>query len=94
MNSQIATKKNVLAVLFALAFIIIQTSAWACTSAIITGKVTPNGKPLLWKHRDTGQEQNRIDILLQENMRFWVWSMHPTKEALRGQVQTAPDFPL
>lgn len=61
MNSQIATKKNVLAVLFALAFIIIQTSAWACTSAIITGKVTPNGKPLLWKHRDTGQEQNRIE---------------------------------
>lgn len=32
----------------------------ACTSAIFTGKVTANGRPLLWKHRDTGQEQNRI----------------------------------
>ncbi|HNR27527.1 MAG TPA: hypothetical protein PKY83_03540 [Bacteroidales bacterium] len=36
------------------------TDAHACTSAIITGKVTANGKPMLWKHRDTGQEQNRI----------------------------------
>ncbi len=34
----------------------------ACTSAVITGKVTANGRPLLWKHRDTGQEQNRIEF--------------------------------
>ena len=36
------------------------TEGVACTSAIITGKVTPDGRPLLWKHRDTGQEQNRM----------------------------------
>jgi hypothetical protein len=36
------------------------TEAEACTSAIVTGKVTPDGRPLLWKHRDTGQEQNRM----------------------------------
>ena len=36
------------------------TEAVACTSAIVTGKVTPDGRPLLWKHRDTGQEQNRM----------------------------------
>lgn len=25
----------------------------ACTSAVISGKVTPDGRPLLWKNRDT-----------------------------------------
>ena len=33
----------------------------ACTSAIITGKLTPDGRPLLWKHRDTDTENNRIE---------------------------------
>ncbi|MDI9605832.1 MAG: hypothetical protein QM305_11025 [Bacteroidota bacterium] len=34
--------------------------ARACTSAIITGKATADGKPLMWKHRDTSAEQNRL----------------------------------
>lgn len=34
----------------------------ACTSAIITGKVTADGRPLLWKHRDTGQDNNRVEF--------------------------------
>lgn len=33
----------------------------ACTSAIITAKASESGRPLLWKHRDTGQEQNRVE---------------------------------
>ena len=24
----------------------------ACSSVVISGKVTPDGRPLLWKHRD------------------------------------------
>ena len=36
------------------------TNTNACTSAIITGKATPDGRPLMWKHRDTGEEQNRM----------------------------------
>lgn len=32
----------------------------ACTSAVVSGRVTKDGKPLLWKHRDTGTEQNHI----------------------------------
>ena len=44
--------------------------SFACTSAIITGKVTPDGRPLLWKHRDTGQEQNRIDFINAGTYRF------------------------
>ena len=33
----------------------------ACTSAIISGRLTPDGRPILWKHRDTKEENNRVD---------------------------------
>lgn len=33
---------------------------WACTSAVISGKVTPDGRPLLWKNRDTDFLQNSV----------------------------------
>lgn len=32
----------------------------ACTSVIISGKSTPNGRPILWKNRDTDTYQNAI----------------------------------
>ena len=35
-------------------------SLWACTSAVISGKVTPDGRPLLWKNRDTDFPQNSV----------------------------------
>jgi hypothetical protein len=34
--------------------------AFACTSFIISGKATLSGKPLMFKHRDTGELNNRI----------------------------------
>ena len=33
----------------------------ACTSAIVSGKLTTNGRPLLWKNRDTGCQDNRVE---------------------------------
>lgn len=53
-------KKGISFLFITINFLLISAGAYACTSAIITGKVTANGRPLLWKHRDTGQEQNRI----------------------------------
>ena len=44
--------------------------SFACTSAIITGKATPDGKPLMWKHRDTGQENNRMQFFKGEKYSF------------------------
>lgn len=32
----------------------------ACTSIIISGKATPDGRPLMWKHRDTGAPYNHM----------------------------------
>ena len=56
-------KKNLIILPLALVFGLTFSAArvLACTSGVITGKVTPDGRPLLWKHRDTGQEQNRIE---------------------------------
>lgn len=35
-------------------------SLLACTSAVISGKITPDGRPLLWKNRDTDFPQNSV----------------------------------
>ena len=40
--------------------ILLTYGAWACTSFIISGKATPSGKPAMFKHRDTGELNNRI----------------------------------
>lgn len=37
-----------------------QVSILACTTAIISGKHTVDGRPLLYKHRDTGSLQNKL----------------------------------
>lgn len=44
--------------------------AIACTSAIFTGKVTADGRPILWKHRDTGEDNNRIEYFKGEKYNF------------------------
>ena len=35
--------------------------AVACTSAIVTGGLTANGRPLLWKHRDASDLDNKVE---------------------------------
>ncbi len=33
---------------------------FACTSAIISGSATIDGRPILWKNRDTGSVENKF----------------------------------
>ncbi len=40
--------------------VVVYSDIFACTSAIISGRVTPDGRPLLWKHRDTDAAQNLV----------------------------------
>ena len=47
-------------VLFIFLTCCIFSSAWACTSFIISGKATPSGRPMMFKHRDTDCLDNRI----------------------------------
>ncbi|MCK5820677.1 MAG: hypothetical protein KAH17_02280 [Bacteroidales bacterium] len=35
-------------------------SSEACTTAVVSGKYTPDGRPLLWKHRDTWALNNKV----------------------------------
>ena len=37
----------------------------ACTSAVVSGKVTPDGRPLLWKNRDTDYLRNHVAYINQ-----------------------------
>lgn len=37
-----------------------QQAAYPCTTAVVSGKVTQNGRPILWKLRDTEKLENRI----------------------------------
>lgn len=35
--------------------------SYGCTAAVISGKATADGRPLLWKHRDTDMLDNRLE---------------------------------
>ena len=44
--------------------------ACACTSAVVSGKATPDGRPLLWKHRDTDFLKNHVEYVQGERYDF------------------------
>ncbi|MCD6337665.1 MAG: hypothetical protein J7M01_05490, partial [Candidatus Marinimicrobia bacterium] len=44
--------------------------AFACTSAVISGSVTVDGRPLLWKHRDTGSLENKLVFISEKGYDF------------------------
>lgn len=43
---------------------------YACTAAVISGKITPDGRPLLWKSRDTDFMQNSVQYFPGERYSF------------------------
>lgn len=43
---------------------------FACTSAVISGKATVDGRPLLWKHRDTGSLENKLVFISEKGYDF------------------------
>ena len=55
---------------------------YACTSAIFTGKVTSDGRPLLWKHRDTGEDNNRIQFFKGEKYTFFGLVNSPDRDSI------------
>ncbi|MGB8357892.1 MAG: hypothetical protein WCD55_04675, partial [Bacteroidales bacterium] len=52
--------KKMLAFLLLLAGAGVTGNIWSCTTFIISGRNTPDGKPILYKHRDTGTLDNAI----------------------------------
>ena len=51
-----------LAAMCMLAVIVLMSAedAEGCTSVIVSGKVTKDGRPLMWKNRDTGAKENLV----------------------------------
>lgn len=43
-----------------LALLLLPSLAVPCTVAVVSGAATPDGRPLLWKNRDTGHRENRL----------------------------------
>lgn len=43
---------------------------YACTSAIISGKITPDGRPIMWKNRDTSDLLNCVRYMKGEKYNF------------------------
>ena len=67
-------------------FVSVETDA--CTSAIFTGKSTPDGRPLLWKHRDTGELNNRIEFFPAGNGRKYSFIGLVNSPVQGGEVWT------
>ncbi|QDU07415.1 carcinine hydrolase/isopenicillin-N N-acyltransferase family protein [Gimesia aquarii] len=58
-------------ILFAatLAFQLIPKTTEACTTAVISGKATVDGRPLLWKNRDTSNIHNEVVLFKEGTLR-------------------------
>ncbi len=56
--------------MMAIVIVCVWEPAWACSSAVISGKVTPDGRPLLWKNRETGHLRNHMVYVKGEKYDF------------------------
>ena len=57
-------------ILLAAIGMMIPVAVYACTSVIISGCASPDGRPLMWKHRDTGHLDNRLEHFKGEKYSF------------------------
>ena len=56
--------------MMAIAIVCVWEPVWACSPAVISGKVTPDGRPLLWKNRETGHLRNHMVYVKGEKYDF------------------------
>lgn len=58
----------------------------ACTSAIVSSKVTRNGNPLLWKHRDSSKSNNFVDTVNCPDSRFDYIALFNAEDSLKKEA--------
>lgn len=58
---------------------LLSIDVFACTSAIFTGKCTKDGRPLMWKNRDTGELNNRLEYFKGKKYAFTGLVNSPSK---------------
>jgi hypothetical protein len=57
-------------------FLVGQIAVIPCTVAVVSGKATPDGRPLLWKNRDTSARPNKMAFLRGDKYSF-IGVIHP-----------------
>lgn len=57
-------------------FLVAQMALIPCTVAVVSGKATPDGRPLLWKNRDTSALPNKM-VLLKGSKYSFIGIVHP-----------------
>lgn len=62
--------KKLIAVLSILAVTGLTAELWSCTTFIMSGKYTPDGRPLLYKNRDTGTLDNALVLFTDGKYRY------------------------
>ncbi len=53
-----------------IALLLMSVQGFACTSAVISGRATADGRPLLWKLRDSGSVENALDYFQGDGYSF------------------------
>jgi len=67
MKNKRAVLLTVLTILF---FMQVRIPLIPCTVAVVSGKATPDGRPLLWKNRDTSMQDNKVVYFSAGKFRF------------------------
>lgn len=63
-------KKFTISMLLLFTLIVLETSLRPCTVAVVSGKGTADGKPLLWKNRDTDEDESRVMFFKGDRFNF------------------------
>ena len=53
-------RRKLLLIIISILLIVSALPSLACTSVIISGRITKDGRPIMMKHRDTDEMDNRV----------------------------------
>lgn len=67
---------------FLVAGIIMPSTSTACTSFIVSGRVTKDGRPMIFKNRDTGEQNNVVVVMQGELYRYMGIAAYWDKKAV------------
>ena len=81
----ITIKNNILTAILLAVIAAIPYDSMACTSMIVGAKASANGRPLLWKHRDTGTEHNFVDTVCRPGQYRYV-ALYNGGDSLRAEA--------
>ncbi len=52
------------------AFLLTAEQGWSCTSVMVSGKATKDGRPIMFKNRDTGNTDNLMTVVQGEKYKY------------------------